>query len=394
MASVRRVPRSPYWIAKFRDGDCIAFRSTKQRIKSDALQVALDWERLASQTNRGEVTQATVLKFANELLERVGQEPVGKISTADFGADWLKRGIKADSTRKRYESVVNGFLKFIGPLRAKATIGSITSDEIERFRDEEVAKGKTASTAAFGVKVLRAMFESAKRKSQRVDNPADGVESIPVSQQERRPFADDQISAVLSVAGTAWKGMILLGAFGGLRLNDAANLLWSQVDLEAETIKFVPSKTIRKNPKPITVAMHRLLVQHLKSRTLTEKPQGQLFPALAGKKSGSAGGLSNQFASLLVQTGIRAQSEPSKKREEGDLGRKFNDLGFHSTRHFFISKMANADVPKEVRKALAGHSPDDAHSRYSHLDVSTQKRALEKLTWGGPESLILVRPET
>ena len=392
MASLRRVPRSPYWIAKFRDGDTITFRSTKQKIKSDAMQIALDWERLANQTSRGEVTQATVIKFANELLERVGQESVGKISTAEFSAAWLKRGLKADSTRKRYESVVNGFIKFIGTSRAKASIGSITADEVERFRDGELANGKTASTAVFGVKVLRAMFESAKRKSQRIDNPADGVEAIPVSQQERRAFSDEQISMLRSIAGVEWKGMMLLGAFGGLRLNDAANLAWSQVDLEGETVSFVPSKTARKNPKPINIAMHRLVALHLKSRTLNEKPAGPLFPSLAGKTSGSAGGLSNQFAGLLVRTGIRPPPVTSAKKAKEDRGRKFNDLGFHSTRHYFISKMANADVPKEVRKALAGHSPDDAHSRYSHLDASTQKRALDKLVWNGADALVLVNP--
>lgn len=389
MASVRRVPKSPYWIAKFRDGDTVTYRSTKQRIKSDALRMALDWERLAKQTTLGEITQATAIKFANELLERVGQEPVGKISTSEFAADWLKRGLKADTTRKRYESVVKAFLKFIGPRRAKAAIGSLTTDEVERFRDDEMAKGKTASTAVFGVKVLRALFESAKRKSQRLDNPADGVEAIPVTQQERRPFTDDQITELLSKADLEWKGMILFGAFGGLRLNDAANLAWSQVDLEAQTVTFVPVKTARKQPKAITVALHKLVVAYLKSRVRLGKATGALFISLAGRKSGSAGGLSNQFASLLLRTGIRTEVLKTTEKPKESRGRQFNELGFHSTRHYFISKMANADVPKEVRKSLAGHSPDDAHSRYTHLDVPTQKRALDKIVWSGSEALVV-----
>ncbi len=133
MASIRRVPKSPFWIAKFRDGDTVSYRSTKQKNRSDALRIALEWERLAKEANKGEITQAAVIKFANELLDRVGQDSIGKVSTHVFATEWLTRGVKAESTRKRYESVIQNFLKFVGAKRAKATIASVTSDEIERF---------------------------------------------------------------------------------------------------------------------------------------------------------------------------------------------------------------------------------------------------------------------
>ncbi len=383
MASVRRVPRSPFWIAKFRDGDTVTFRSTKQKNKSDALRIALEWERLAKEANKGEITQAAVIKFANELLDKVGQDSIGKISTQTFATEWLKRGSKADTTRKRYESVIQGFLKFIGPKRANATVASITADEVERFRDQEMAQGKTASTADFGVKVLRAMFESARKKNQRLDNPADGVESIRVNQQERQAFSDEQLALLLANADSEWKGMILLGAFGGLRLNDAANIRWDQLDLTQESLTFMPAKTALRSGKNITVALHTEVVNYLKMLPKPKKAAGPVLPSLAGKKSGSAGGLSNQFAALLVKTGIRASSSKNPKEKKTTLGRKFNALGFHSTRHYFISKLTNADVPTVVSKALAGHSADDAHSRYIHLEVETQKRALDKIRGPG-----------
>jgi hypothetical protein len=41
--------------------------------------------------------------------------------------------------------------------------------------------------------------------------------------------------------------------------------------------------------------------------------------------------------------------------------------------------MANAEVPMEVRKAMAAQSCDEVHERYSHLDVGVQKSAMAKL---------------
>ena len=319
------------------------------------------------------------VKFVNELLEKVGQDSVGKTSAKAFADTWLQRGVKASTTRKRYQSVVNGFLNFIGPKRSSASIGSITSDEIERFRDHERALGKSASTADFSVKVLKAMFESARKKNQRIDNPAEAVDPISSSQQKRQPFSDIQISLLLSLADQEWQGMILLGAFGGLRLNDAANIRWNQIDLNSESLSFTPAKTALRKPNPIKVALHHKVIEYIKRLSRPEASDAPLFPSLAGKKSGSAGGLSNMFSALLIKSGLRQTVALALEEKKQTQGRRFNNLGFHSTRHFFISKMANADVPTDVRKTLAGHSADSSHDKYVHLELSTQRRALEKI---------------
>jgi integrase len=53
---------------------------------------------------------------------------------------------------------------------------------------------------------------------------------------------------------------------------------------------------------------------------------------------------------------------------------------FHSLRHTFVSRLANADVSADVRKALAGHDTDEAHARYTHLAFTKQTEALAKLS--------------
>ena len=55
-------------------------------------------------------------------------------------------------------------------------------------------------------------------------------------------------------------------------------------------------------------------------------------------------------------------------------------LGFHSLRHTFVSELANADVPADVRRQISGHSDEKIHERYTHLGLEdTKRRALAHL---------------
>jgi hypothetical protein len=75
---------------------------------------------------------------------------------------------------------------------------------------------------------------------------------------------------------------------------------------------------------------------------------------------------------LMHLAGIRAPLGPEKQGK----GRQFKALGFHSLRHSFISTLANSEVPADVRKQIVGHSSEDIHRRYVHLDLLLQEKAI------------------
>jgi integrase len=76
---------------------------------------------------------------------------------------------------------------------------------------------------------------------------------------------------------------------------------------------------------------------------------------------------------LLKRAGVIAPVDREKQ------GRQVRTKSFHSLRHTFVSRLANADVFRDVRKALAGHDTDEAHARYTHLAFTKQTEALAKL---------------
>ena len=52
---------------------------------------------------------------------------------------------------------------------------------------------------------------------------------------------------------------------------------------------------------------------------------------------------------------------------KGQDGRVFRALSFHSLRHAFVTQLAAASVPIEIRKELAGHSSDAMSLNYTQI---------------------------
>ncbi len=367
-------------MAKFRAEDGrIVMRSTKQTDKRTAQRIADEWEHAAKKARAGELTQAAILKTMGEMLERVGGERLDVQTTRDFLTEWLAKAGRSAGTLKRYRPVIEGFLAAIGERRAAASVASVTSMEIARFRDSELAAGKTAGTANLALKILKAAFTQARRLGLSLTNPADGVTLLNEGDSEERiPFTPEQVKDLLKAANDDWRGMILFGYHAGLRLNDAAMLTWDNVDLSGRRLTFRNAKTSGRKKgknKDSTLTLHADLVKYLDGLHAGDDPHAPLFPSLHGKKSGSGGGLSNAFNRLMAAAGVRS---PLGEKKTGK-GRQFKQLGFHSLRHTMISNLANADVSADVRKEFAGHSSDEIHRRYTHLDLETQRRAIARI---------------
>jgi integrase len=166
--------------------------------------------------------------------------------------------------------------------RRNALLASITPLEVEHFRNSEKASGKSATTVNFGVKVLRGFFNDTRRKGFITTNPAEAVEFLPEEIEERLPFDDEQVKALLKAAkadGTGeWVGMILFGFHGGLRLTDAADLSWDNIDLAAHTLTFRAKKTAKRSRgnKETTIALHQDVMTYLDLLSPQERRKQQL----------------------------------------------------------------------------------------------------------------------
>lgn len=386
MASIFKRPNSPYWFASYRGPrNERVKKSTKKTNKNDALDIALKWQSLAKEARDRTLTETQARKVVAEIALIGLGKPLKFYTCREWLEKWLagKKPTQAKATYLAYRNTVTQFLKHLGA-RADLTIEAIAPEDIQGFRDSQNARGLAPKTCNSKVKFLSIGFNAARKQGIIVHNPCEAVDPLPAEENEkfRKPFTGGQLAKVLEVAPGDWKGAILIAAFTGARIGDVTQMKWESIDLMGKTVSFVPEKTRRTlpghRPKSVSIPMHPQLEDFLLSLPSPKSKTSKVsvFPKLAKQKVGGLFGLSNTFAGLLEEAGIKRQLV---RKSKGESGRKVFDLGFHSLRHFFNSSMANHGVSQEIRQQFTGHSSADMNDIYTHLDPETLRRSIEAL---------------
>ena len=361
MASIHRKEGSKNWYCCYTlpSGKRV-YCSTKKTNRAQAVRRACEIEAealaLASETLApqrsilAQVQEAAKLAKLGDLSLDRAREIVGKIVAAstgkemrfytprEWGAEWLagKRGSTAKSSVATYSRCMSGFLSFIGPL-ADEPLERLDESHFRGYRDDLRERKRVARTCNQALKVLRGWMKTAVNQGHLSRNPAASVPMLLETDSiERAPYEPKELERLLKAADGSWKGVVMLGIYGGLRLRDATNLRWSSVDLKGGVIRFRPLKTARRK-KEVVLPIHPSLKTYLKTLPLPIHPSNFLFADLAGKSTGGKSGLSFEFNAILTKAKIKRDLE----RVEADgshvvEGRRT----FHSLRHTFASMLS------------------------------------------------------
>ena len=345
-------------------------QSTKQTDRAKALAFVMEIERAQRQAESpNAMTELQAKNIINGILERVGGlESVRPIPTiAERLKDWMttKQLKRSEGTAVRYQSVADGFLKYLGK-GATRRLDGITTKDIEGFLNHRRASGVSASTVGMDCKILRTMFNKAKQEGLITLNPAAACELETVNRVERGTFTPAEIALLVDTAQGAWKTLILVAYFTGQRLGDCCSLPWAQVDLEKEIVSFEQKKTGTLVEGPL----HPDLLSHLKG---LRRSGDHVMPHLATLGPGGRHGLSEGFKRIMLKAGIDTGTF------QGGGTRKLSKRSFHALRHSFTSALANAGVSPELRMRLTGHKSAKTHKIYTHLDQVNLKAAVNKL---------------
>src|SRR6516162_11522319 len=138
MASVTRQPQTRYWIAAFRDAQGKQHRrSTKETVKTRALEVARQYERVAKGKGNRQLVKET---FANFYREHYGED-LSFASVRGYFESWLavRKAETSLSSYDRYARCVQRFLEFLGEDGGK-DLNELQRFQITKFRDLRLEK--------------------------------------------------------------------------------------------------------------------------------------------------------------------------------------------------------------------------------------------------------------
>ncbi len=376
MASITRRRSSAIWTAFFRDQDgrqhCRSTETTDRKVA----------QAIAEQFEAGAQKQRTLRQLQRVLAqmhELVNGEPVTRVSVRALASEVveLKVGEIAPGTRSFYEASARKFISFLGE-KADAPLSQISKREVLAYRNE-LARTLAPQTVNHHLKFAKMLFKSARRDCLIHDDPSEFVDSLRRSnaRSNRRAFSLAEINAVLSVADSEWRSMVLFGLYTGQRLGDIAALCWNNLDLEQSQIRLVTAKTARRMILPLAPALAR----HVLSLADSDSPDTPLHPRAYAilQSQGRSGSLSNQFGDLLAQAGLVEKKTHQKTKDGRNVARQSTGLSFHSLRHTATSLLHAAGIPAAVAQAFVGHDSESIHALYTHVGAESLQKAANAL---------------
>jgi integrase len=379
MASVWRHPESKYWTACFRDSSGQQRRiSTKETDRKKAMRLAEEYEKTAHTKRTMRQTHAVLAR----LQEEIGGEPVSRKSLRQYANEWLasKTPEVAARTHDSYEDGLTQFLKYLGP-RADVPIGDITKTELVAYRNH-LSTALSATTTNNHLSLIKMLFKAARRDTVCADNPAEFIGVVRDTgrkTKQKRSFTLGELEALLAVADPEWRSLILFGLYTGQRLSDLVSLRWNNIDLDRGEVRLVTSKTGRR----MIIPMAPPLRSHIESLPAGEDAEAALHPNAFTvlSRTGKASTLSNMFAELLTQAGLRVRPVYKSRRNSAITGRsgrrKINALSFHSLRRTATTLLHEAGVPSTVAQALIGHDSAEVHSDYITVGREALRNAVK-----------------
>lgn len=377
MASLRKFPRSPFWFACFTmpDGKRVQ-KSTKETARKAGQAKADDWELLSKQ--RATARQAH--RVIAEIYKVAHNVELPDATTGAFLAGWLQRrkGEIAPASYSTYANRITHFQGWLGDY-AKRPLAEIAKRHFVGYRDA-LAERLSATSCNQGVKILRAVFEDARRDGYISDNPAKDCGMLKKQQggSTRRPFTIDELKSVLALADAEWRSMIFFGLYTGQRLGDIARFTWANVDLQAQEIQLRTAKTGRVVRIPICAP----LLAHIESLPAGDDPKQPLHPRAAALATVNGSTLSRQFGELLALAGLAATKshEPSEDERKGRAARRAaSELSFHCLRHTATSLMKNAGISPAIVQDIIGHESAEMSAHYTHIESGAKRLALDSM---------------
>jgi integrase len=314
-------------------------------------------------TNRREA-ETIERDFREELNRRRHQirEASPDMTFADLAARFL-----ADGSPRPYHL---DRLKVLLPHFGECPIGRISKPLVRDYRKQRHAEKQLSETTLNrDVEVLRHLLYWALDEGFLTTNPLARIRLVR-ARRKPRPVMNVEEEAKLIASASPHLGQIIVAALdSGMRRGELLTQRMEHIDLNRRVLQVTHSKTAGGEAReiPLTARLTELLV-----RLACEKPAGLVF----NFKGRPIHRIKTAWKAAIRRAGIRY-------------------FRFHDLRHTFNTRLMEAGVVQDVRKALMGHSSgEEINSLYTHVELPVKRDAIRKLEAWVEAERKNVQPET
>jgi integrase len=155
-----------------------------------------------------------------------------------FMERWLEDSARGDLGHRAYHNYRLQIRRHISPAFARLKLSKLTAAHVQALYAAKLRDGLKPSSVRYIHAVLHRALEQAVRFNLIPFNPASRVDPPKIRQEEITPLDADQARRFLHAArGDRFEALYVLSLTTGLRMGEALGLRWSDVDLDAGTLR-------------------------------------------------------------------------------------------------------------------------------------------------------------
>ena len=258
--------------------------------------------------------------------------------------------LTSSHTIRSYRTGVRQFLKYSAENAWKLLAPRRNDPQL--YVNYLLGLGKSINTVEARVAAARMLYKALRWAGVTEADPFADVK-VPKERtnpwDKSEPYSDEEVEAMLEFADPQERVLILVLAHGGLRISEALELVWDDLDEGRRRIRVNKGK----GRKQRVVSMSRSLLEAIRGyRSSLGLPQGRLF-SFRGRS-----GAVKRMDAIILQSGVRFR-------------------GFHAFRkHSGTKLMSQVKDIARVAKHL-GHSDTNVTRTYAQLPTDDLREALD-----------------
>jgi len=297
------------------------------------------------------------------------------------------------ATVKRYKAVADKFLRFA---KSKGVLRwpFVTTQVLKSYAEWLAAEGYAFRTTYLELTCLKQMIRFLIDEGKL---PPSCKIRLPLRKAEGTPtyaYSEEEVQAMivhcLDKPELQWLGrLIVILAYTGMRIGEAAQLEWKDIDLQNLFISVVDESrgggqlTSEQVRTTKTHRSRRIPIHRQVKATLESIPGPHVGRVFAGPLGGA---LKPDTIRIVLQREVLAPL--ARKFVKLGAAKGFIDGRLHSFRHFFCSTCFRSGIAEADIKLWLGHSDSKMVAHYRHLADGEHQRAIDKIkTVGSPDAM-------